>query len=113
MFALSVQAKKLGVFVNFKDYHGNTMEALTKLLSDLKKFGSQAARNVKPETLQAGHGEEVCHIVDELLNIELYRREYQFHPPVFPQEMDESGQLDDFQDDPNLQGAQEINGIQI
>ena len=30
----------MGVFVNFKDYNGNTMEALTKLLSDLKKFGS-------------------------------------------------------------------------
>ena len=96
VFALSVQAKKLGVFVNFKDYHGNTQEAITKLLNDLKKFGSQAARNVKPEQLQAGHGEEVCHIVDELLNIELYRREYQFHPPVFPEEAEESGQLDDF-----------------
>ena len=52
------------------------MEALAKLLSDLKKFGSQAARNVKPETIAAGFGEDICHIIDELLNIELYRREY-------------------------------------
>ena len=86
----------MGVFVNFKDYHGNTIEALTKLLNDLKKFGSQAARNVKPETLQAGYGEDVCHIVDELLNIELYRREYQFHEPVFPEEVADSGHLDDY-----------------
>lgn len=51
VFVLSVQAKKMGVFVNFKDYHGNMIEAITKLLNDLKKFGSQAARNVKPEML--------------------------------------------------------------
>jgi len=89
------------------------LDAISKLLNDLKKFGSQAARNAKPETLQAGFGEEVCHIIDELLNIELYRREYQFHMPVFPTEVDDSGQLDDLEDDPNLQGYQEINGIQI
>ena len=76
----------MGVFVNFKDYHGNTMDALNKMINDLKKFGSQAVRNVKPETLAQGHGEEVCTIIDELLNIELYRREYQFNSPLFPQE---------------------------
>jgi len=52
------------------------LEAITKLLNDLKKFGSHAAKGVKPEMLLPGHGEEVCHIVDELLNVELYRREY-------------------------------------
>ena len=66
----------MSVFVNFKDYHGNTVEALNKLINDLKKFGSQVVRNVKAETLAFGYGEEVCHILDELLNIELYRREY-------------------------------------
>ena len=30
----------MGVFVNFKDYHGNVSEAITKLCNDLKKFGS-------------------------------------------------------------------------
>ena len=53
------------------------------MISDLKKFGSQAVRSVKPETLAQGYGEEICHIIDELLNIELYRREYQFNPPIF------------------------------
>ena len=62
------------------------MDALNKMINDLKKFGSQAVRNVKPETLAQGYGEEVCTIIDELLNIELYRREYQFNSPVFPQE---------------------------
>lgn len=66
----------MGVFVNFRDYNGDVMGALTKLLGDLKKFGSQAARNVKPETVALGFGEEICHIIDELLNVELYRREY-------------------------------------
>lgn len=77
------KTKKLGVFVNFKDYNGNTIDALTKMISDLKKFGSQAVRNVKPEVMALGYGEEICHIIDELLNIELYRREYQFNPPIF------------------------------
>lgn len=105
----------MGVFVNFKDYHGKVDEALTKLLTDLKKFGSQAARNIKPETLAQGYGEDICHIIDELLNIELYRREYQFHQPIIPDENDESSQLGDenLEDDPNLHGVQEINGIQI
>lgn len=79
MFAFSAQAKKLGVFVNFRDYNGDTGGALAKLINDLRKFGSQAVRNCKPETLALGYGEEVCHLIDELLNIELYRRDYQFH----------------------------------
>lgn len=104
----------MGVFVNFKDYHGNTMDALNKLTADLKKFGSQAARNVKPETLALGFGEDICHIIDELLNVELYRREYQFHPPVFPDELEESAAQDDqLEDDPSLHGKHEINGIEI
>ena len=104
----------MGVFVNFKDYHGNTMDALNKLTADLKKFGSQAARNVKPETLVLGFGEDICHIIDELLNVELYRREYQFHPPVFPDELEESATQDDqLEDDPSLHGKHEINGIEI
>ena len=78
--------------MNFRDFKGNTMEALSKLINDLKKFGSQAIRLCKPEHLAKGYGEEVCQLIDELLNIELYRREYQFYPPVFPQEaaVDES-----------------------
>jgi hypothetical protein len=70
------KTKKLGVFVNFRDFKGNLNEALTKLLNDLKKFGSQTIKNCKPDHLKPGHGEMICHLVDELLNIELYRREY-------------------------------------
>ena len=104
----------MGVFVNFKDYHGNVNDALVKLLADLKKFGSQAVRNIKPETLAMGYGEDICHIIDELLNIELYRREYQFHLPIIPEDLEDSTQLgDEPDDDPNLHGVQEINGIQI
>jgi hypothetical protein len=46
------------------------------MLNDLKKFGANSAKNCKPEHLAQGFGEGVCHIIDELLNIELYRREY-------------------------------------
>lgn len=36
---ISFQAKKLGVFVNFKDFKGKIVDALEKLINDLKKFG--------------------------------------------------------------------------
>jgi len=43
------KSKKLGVFVNFRDFKGNLIEALTKLINDLRKFGTQVAKNFKPE----------------------------------------------------------------
>jgi hypothetical protein len=106
----------MGVFVNFRDFKGNIMDALNKLINDLKKFGSQAVRMCKPENLSKGFGEEVCQLIDELLNIELYRREYQFHNPVFPEETGHD-QSDDNEDavDQNAEfhGTQELNGIMI
>ena len=62
------------------------MDALSKLINDLKKFGCQTVKNFKPEQLQQGYGEEICHLIDELLNIELYRRDYKFSNPIFPEE---------------------------
>ena len=90
------------------------MDALNKLINDLKKFGSQAVRMCKPENLSKGFGEEVCQLIDELLNIELYRREYQFFNPVFPQEnaVDQSDGDDDDQN-AEFHGTQELNGIMI
>lgn len=70
------QAKKLGVFVNFRDFKGATGEALVKMITDLRKFGLNVAKNLRPEHLHQGHGEVVCHLIDELLNVELFRREY-------------------------------------
>jgi len=46
------------------------------MISDLRKFGINVAKNCRPEHLQLGHGEVVCHLIDELLNVELFRREY-------------------------------------
>jgi hypothetical protein len=86
MFFRRKKTKKLGVFVNYRDFKGNTTDAITKMLNDLKKFGSQTIKNCKVDHLKPGYGEVVCHLVDELLNIELYRREYQFFMPVFPKE---------------------------
>ena len=68
--------KKLGVFVPYADFKGNITEALNKLIGDLKKFGYSNAKNVKPEQIKLGWGEHVCAIIDELLNLELYRREF-------------------------------------
>ena len=87
------------------------------MINDLKKFGSQAVRNCKPEHLKQGYGEVICHLIDELLNIELYRREYQFFQPVHQQDEQEDDGLDDAegeaQDDPALHGTQELHGIKI
>lgn len=43
----------------------------------------------------------MCHIIDELLNLELYRREFQFLQPVFPpdDEEDLDGEEDQNQDE--------------
>jgi hypothetical protein len=41
-------------------------------------------------------------VIDELLNLELYRREFQFNQPVFPPDLEEEG--DDI-------GGEEINGL--
>ena len=83
--------KKLGVFVPYVDFKSNVTEALTKLISDLKKFGYSNAKNVKPEQIKLGWGEHVCAIIDELLNLELYRREFQFKDPIIPVDLEEEG----------------------
>ena len=71
------------MFVNFKDFKGNVNDAVTKLMGDLKKFGYSGMKNLKAEQLRLGYGESVCQVIDELLNLELYRREFQFKQPTF------------------------------
>lgn len=91
--------------MNFRDFKGNTLEAMNKLLNDLKKFGSQVARTVKPDSLAKGFGEDVCHLIDELLNIELYRRDYQFFMPIIPRD-----EADEFTDADDGDGSNEYYG---
>jgi len=55
-----LQNKKLGVFINFKDFKGKTEEALMKMVSDLKKFGLPNVKNIKIENLRPGYGEIIC-----------------------------------------------------
>jgi hypothetical protein len=70
------KSKKLGVFINFKDFKNNLDEAVKKLTGDLKKFGFRSIQNQNIDHLKLGYGVSVCNIIDELLNIELYRREF-------------------------------------
>jgi hypothetical protein len=42
-----VSAKKLGVFVNLKDFKGNINEALIKMIKYLKNFGINIAKNFR------------------------------------------------------------------
>ena len=73
----------------FVDFKSNLPDALNKLIGDLKKFGYSNAKNLKPVLLKTGWGEHVCAVIDELLNLELYRREFQFNNPTFAQELDD------------------------
>ena len=66
------------MFINFRDFKGKTNDALTKMINDLKKFGLPNVKNLKIENLRNGYGEVVCQLIDELVNMELYRREFEF-----------------------------------
>ena len=56
------------------------------MISDLKKFGLPNVRGLKVENMKTGHGETVCQLIDELVNMELYRREFEFLRPVMPED---------------------------
>ena len=66
------------------DFKSNVGDALNKLISDLKKFGYSNAKVLTVDKLKPGWGEHICAVIDELLNLELYRREFQFKEPKFP-----------------------------
>lgn len=87
------------------------------MVGDLKKFGLPNVKNIKIETLKPGYGEIVCQLIDELVNIELYRREFEFRPPQFPEEQQshDSDQVSGSEDvQADFQGHNEvINGIEI
>lgn len=109
--------KKQGVFINFKDFKGKTVDALTKMINDLKKFGLPNVKNLKIENLRSGYGEVVCQLIDELVNMELYRREFEFGTPQIPDDdADEQSEEEDADDakDEQFAGKNEIiNGIEI
>jgi len=67
--------------VPFRDFKGNIVDSFTKLIGDLRKFGYSNAKALKVEQLKPGWGEHVCAVIDELLNLELYKREFQFKDP--------------------------------
>lgn len=81
----------------FRDFKGNVADAMAKVVKDLKTFGYSGHRTLTVDQIKTGFGDVVCHVVDELLNLELYRREFQFLQPVFPPDEEEEG--DDLEDD--------------
>lgn len=52
------------------------MEAMNKVVTELKKFGYSGSKTLRPESIKPGYGDEVCRVIDELLNLELYKREF-------------------------------------
>lgn len=90
--------KKTGVYLNFKDFKGKNIDAVTKMLNDLKKFGLPNIKNIKVDAIKTGYGETVCQLVDELVNQELYRRDFEFIPPKFPDVEDENNSAEEFDD---------------
>lgn len=85
---------------------------MTKIITDLKKFGSKAGKTVRIEQIKQGYGDQVCHIIDELLNIELYRKQFQFHQPIIPPDEEEEGD-DEPEDDAHDDSIILINGGKI
>lgn len=87
------------------------------MVGDLKKFGLPNVKNIKIESLRPGFGETVCQLIDELVNIELYRREFEFLSPVIPpdEKSDNSGdEYDNENAHDKFTGRNEIiNGIEI
>ena len=89
------QSKKQGVFINFRDHKGKLEKAVEKMLGDLKKFGLPNRKNFKIHDLLKGYGEQVCQLVDELVNLELYRRDFEFMQPVIPPDEDEEDMFEE------------------
>ena len=87
------------------------------MVGDLKKFGLPNINNLKIDTLRPGYGEVVCQLIDELVNLELYRRDFEFRAPTIPDD-DDGGGGEEYGDEANqdeqFQGRNEIiNGIEI
>ena len=61
------------------------------MLGDLKKFGLPNIKSIKVENIRSGAGEIVCYLVDDLVSLELYRRDFEFMPPSIPEEDDDAG----------------------
>lgn len=104
------------MFINFRDFKGKVDDALNKMINDLKKFGLPNIKNIKIEALRQGHGEVVCQLIDELVNLELYRRDFEFLTPIIPEDDDYQESDIDVEngDDDEFQGRNEIiNGIEI
>lgn len=70
---------------------------MQKLCKDLKNFGYSNWKNIKIESIMNGFGDQVCDIITELINLELYRKDFKFLPPTFPE--------DEQEDDDNLDGV--------
>ena len=64
------------------------------MLGDLKKFGLPNLKNFKVDQLLKGYGEQVCQLIDELVNLALYRRDFEFHRPIIPEDEEEEDELD-------------------
>lgn len=87
------------------------------MLGDLKKFGLPNLKNLKVDQLLKGYGEQVCQLIDELVNLELYRRDFEFHRPIIPEDEEEQDELElSAQTNPDdaFNGASElVNGIEV
>ena len=64
-------------FLHFKSMD----DAVDSLIKDLGKFKVHLPDDFEREQLVQGYGEQVCYIVNDLINRELIRRKFTFKPP--------------------------------
>eukprot|EP00931_Biecheleriopsis_adriatica_P104564 TRINITY_DN79228_c0_g1_i1.p1 TRINITY_DN79228_c0_g1~~TRINITY_DN79228_c0_g1_i1.p1 ORF type:complete len:831 (+),score=203.19 TRINITY_DN79228_c0_g1_i1:149-2641(+) len=62
---------------------GETTSLIQDLVADLQVIGIQVSGGASMAQLKRGHGEDVCFIINELINQELLGRDFHFEPPAW------------------------------
>ncbi|CAG9320770.1 unnamed protein product [Blepharisma stoltei] len=71
----------LGAVLDF-DSFADSNEVAKQILSDVRSFGAKVLENITFQSISQGYGENVCYIINELLNKELIRRDFKFLTPT-------------------------------
>lgn len=63
--------------------HKSKESVIEKMVGDIKMFAGRLPEGVKDKSLVNGYGEDVCYVINDLLNRELIKRNFRFKDPNF------------------------------